>query len=378
MDAPKPNPITESKEEISLKKEYKYTLNEKDYLIQIGKINSDKLLIKIRELSSISNVFYENNFTLEKLQKLSKIFRYYDNIDETIENLYDIFEEKNYSIKIENNKLFLIIKLNKGIKGDENINIELFSKNFSLQNIVNNLCDEINSLKNKINNLQEKNKEFENEINFLSKKKKKKDEIIEKIDKWKNDIEKKEKEKKNRKNKIDSKIITKKEEIELLSNRIKKTGILKNKKISYKLIFRATRDGTLSTNFHQKCDGIGPTISIIQTNKGYKFGGYAEKPWNKSGGWIIDDENAFVFSLDHMKIYNAVKGSYKYYFGESYGPSFYSFWPRNDMFATSGNYVLKKDEANKYFFGFNSDYELNGGENEFVSIELEVFQIVLE
>ena len=78
-------------------------------------------------------------------------------------------------------------------------------------------------------------------------------------------------------------------------------------------------------HFHQKCDGIGPTISIIQTIKGYKFGGYADKNWSKEGGWIKDDENAFVFSLNHMKIYNPIKGKYKYYFGENYGPIFVLF-----------------------------------------------------
>ena len=124
---------------------------------------------------------------------------------------------------------------------------------------------------------------------------------------------------------------------------------------------------------------IGPTISIIKTIKGYKFGGYAEKNWSKEGNkWIYDDENAFVFSLDHMKIYNPIKGKEKYYFGENYGPNFYSFWPNKDMFATSGNYVLKRDTANQYFSGFMSDYELNGGEQYFTTQELEVFQIILK
>ena len=48
------------------------------------------------------------------------------------------------------------------------------------------------------------------------------------------------------------------------------------------------------------------------------------------------------------------------------------------MFATSGNNVLTKDEANKYFSGFMSDYELNGGEQYFTTQELEVFQIILK
>ena len=166
--------------------------------------------------------------------------------------------------------------------------------------------------------------------------------------------------------------------MQLIENRIKNNEIFKNKNIKYKLIFRGTRDGTQSIHFHQKCDGIGPTISINKTIKGYKFGGYAEKNWSKEGGWIYDDESAFVFSLDHMKIYNPIKGKEKYYFGEGYGPNFYAFWPRKDMFATSGNNVLTKNDANQYFAGFTSDYELNGGEKDFTTQELEVFQIIMK
>ena len=118
------------------------------------------------------------------------------------------------------------------------------------------------------------------------------------------------------------------------------------------------------------------TISVIKTTSGYKFGGYAEKAWKSEGSWITDDENAFVFSLNHMKIYNAVKGKCKYFFGKSYGPNFYSFWPQQDMFATSGNSVLGKNTANQYFSGFNSDYELNGGVKDFKTQELEVFQLM--
>ena len=46
------------------------------------------------------------------------------------------------------------------------------------------------------------------------------------------------------------------------------------------------------------------------------------------------------------------------------------------MFATSGNHFLLKDEANQYFSGFTSDCELNKGEKDFITQELEVFQII--
>ena len=121
------------------------------------------------------------------------------------------------------------------------------------------------------------------------------------------------------------------------------------------------------------------TISVIKTTTWYKFGRFDEKAWKSEGNnWIYDEENAFVFSLNHMKIYNAIKGKEKYYFGKGYGPTFCSFWPMENMFATSGNYVLDKNIANQYFSGFCYDYELNGGTREFITWELEVFQLIFK
>ena len=99
---------------------------------------------------------------------------------------------------------------------------------------------------------------------------------------------------------------------------------------------------------------------------------------NSKGDWITDDENAFVFSLNHMKIYNPVYGKEKYFCGGIYGPTFSGFYLYNNLFSESGNIVSNKKEANEYFSGFSSEYELNGGERNFITQELEVFQIVLD
>ena len=268
MEAPKPTSTPEEKNLIS-KKEYKFSINENDYLVQIG-TTSEQLIINVRQLSSASKTFYEGAFTLDQLQKLSKSFRYYDNTNELISNIYEIFEAKKYSINSENNNMQLTVKIPKGIYGEENIILALKPKSNSIEIVCENLCEEINILKNKV-------KELDKEIQLIKEENKKKDAVIEELVKWKRENDEKEKEEIDWKNKIDSKIITKKEELDLLSDRIQNTDILKKKKLTYKLIFRGTRDGTQSIHFHQKCDGIGPTISIIKTIKGYKFGGYAEK-----------------------------------------------------------------------------------------------------
>ena len=52
-------------------------------------------------------------------------------------------------------------------------------------------------------------------------------------------------------------------------------------------------------------------------------------------------------------------------------------WKKN-LFAKSSLNIQIKEDANKYFNYFNSDYEINVGENEFQAEEIEVFKIKIE
>ena len=64
---------------------------------------------------------------------------------------------------------------------------------------------------------------------------------------------------------IDSKIIEGMNEINFIYEQLKKITLFKYNNISFNLIFRATRDGKLSKNFHKKVDGIDKTFLIIKT-----------------------------------------------------------------------------------------------------------------
>ena len=149
----------------------------------------------------------------------------------------------------------------------------------------------------------------------------------------------------------------------------------KNKNLSYNLIFRGTKDGTLPSDFHNKVDGKDKTITIIETTKGLKFGGYIDKKWESSSKWIKDDEYCFIFSLSLMKIYNPMKGKDKYFFLSCFGQNFSVFGLENNLFNKSSLNIMTKEDDNNRFSGFTSDYELTGGENEFRVKELEVFQV---
>ena len=377
-------------------KEFKYPKNN-NYSILIGKSSENKLVIKIKNQSELKINFFQNIYNLEELKNLDKSFRSFDTIDEALSGFISILESNKYDLNIkENGKIFLILEIPKLGKGEEKVNIEMKKNLFSFQSICKNLIKKINNLDKQmsdlmkeINILKEENKKKDliiNELKEWKEENKRKYLIIDELKEWKDKIEKegkeKEKEEKEKEEKerikaiVDSKIIEKKEELDLLINRLRKNINFNN--ISFKLIFRGTEDGKYSKDFHRKCDRIGKTISIIKTIKGYKFGGYAEKPWSSDGyHWITDDEKAFVFSLNHMKVYNPVYGKYKYYWGKNSGPMFSSYFLHENMFLESGNYIDSKNTANKFFSGFSSDYELNGGERNFITQELEVFQIVL-
>ena len=382
MEAPKPiSLITPAKAENDLtlldKKEFKLSNEKVEYIVEIGKLSStENLGIKLKENISSIKVYYSNIFNLEELRNIHKSFRAFDNINEAVTYIQDIFEEKKVNIKIENGHIFLILKIHKIGKGEDLISIELNKKSLSLQELNENLSKEVSELKNKIELLEKENKNHKNEISKLNNKITSLDSKINELLNWKNTIEEKEKEKEILKSLINSKIITSKEELDFITNRLKQIDYFKNKNLSYKLVFRGTRDGRTPKIFHQKCDGTPKTITIIKTIKGLKFGGYIEKEWKNSGGWVYDDENCFIFSLDLHKIYNPVKGKNKYSFHNNCGPNFWVFGLQFDLFKRSSKNICKKDLANESFTYFEKDYEINGGEKEFQAEELEVFKII--
>ena len=70
---------------------------------------------------------------------------------------------------------------------------------------------------------------------------------------------------------------------------------------SMELIYRATRDGSTSKDFHKKCDNQGPTISLFKDERGNIFGGYASISWSGQG-LQKSAPDSFIFTLSN--IYN--------------------------------------------------------------------------
>ena len=72
------------------------------------------------------------------------------------------------------------------------------------------------------------------------------------------------------------------------------------------LIYRGTRDGSSSNDFHNKCDNKGESIILIKNDKDNIFGGYTSYPWGKDGNYHSAPDS-FLFTLTNIYNINPTK-----------------------------------------------------------------------
>ena len=368
--------------------------NSDDYNVKIAESQNKKSLIfQVFTKDHLSNYCYQVDYSLEDFQKLSKGFKMCESIDEILEIVKEIFNSKKAQIKIEKGKNKVIILLYIILLGgkEQEIQIELNQKNLDLNEINKELCNKVNILESDIKVIKKENINNIEKINNLEKEIKELKQWKEKYDSELQQLIKSKIQKANNNEfmkKIDSVIIKEKKEIEFLENRLKNNDpILMKKNITFKLLYRATKDGNSPESFHQKCDNIKGTLTIMKTSKGMRFGGYTECTWNADpkGGQNKKDNNGigFCYSLDLFKIYNNTNeagSTIRCY--EKEGPDFYGgdcymfdiYFPINSNTNIYTGYTVKNNSFGK----FEKDYEINNGESKFVLQELEIFQILYD
>ena len=150
MEAPTCKPEKDNKN-IDFKYEKKLLLENVNYLIKFGKLKDkeEELIIFVKEENVISSGYYQESFTLGNLQKLSRCFRMFDTIEETIDALKDVIEANKVSIKKDLDILNFIVKFNKAGKGEEEVNLKLPKNSLSIGKIIEGLIDQINEMKKK-------------------------------------------------------------------------------------------------------------------------------------------------------------------------------------------------------------------------------------
>lgn len=180
---------------------------------------------------------------------------------------------------------------------------------------------------------------------------------------------------------FDSSILTIRDQ-QILTNLI---GFQNNK--TFALIYRASQAGFDASVFHQRCDGITNTLTIVKETNGYVFGGFTSVAWQLNSGYIKDSE-AFIFTLLNpsntpLKLpIGSLQTGDAIYTHPNYGPTFGAghdltvYTDSNINTNSCVNVQTYVDKSKNEIQGANAGIFFKGGsDNLFRAIEVEVFKV---
>jgi hypothetical protein len=67
-------------------------------------------------------------------------------------------------------------------------------------------------------------------------------------------------------------------------------------KSSWKLLYRGSRDGFAASDFHNRCDNQGATITVVKSASGFVFGGVTGVAWTSKGG-NVNTTDVFLYGI---------------------------------------------------------------------------------
>jgi hypothetical protein len=152
---------------------------------------------------------------------------------------------------------------------------------------------------------------------------------------------------------------------------------------TWKLLYRGSRDGFRVSDFHGKCDNQSNTLTLIETTKGFIFGGFTPIPWDSSNGYKSDNSRkSFLFTLKNPnnispRKFELSNASNAIWSGSGYGPIFgngHDIRLYSDFTINTNNYTNVRT-------GYVNDTGIDGkqvltGANYFTVKEIEVFTII--
>ena len=319
-------------------------------------------------VNSISNY---SNFSTEECEDKIKILQdelnksrknleqYKININK-LENIINSLKAKNEQLSSENEKIKNILQ-----NQNSQIDVESLEKQF---------IDKQNQLQNEFELYR---KQKEEEIDLY---KSKNDQLMNEINIYKNEnqelkikveqISKSIYERRHKYRLIKGEIIQNNKELEFLTQRICRN----HKKITLNLLYKATVDSDKAQVFHLKCDSSPSSLVLIKSSNNKRFGGFTSCNWAGEGVDKID-ENAFIFSLDNLEIYDIISGENAIGCYPKYGPIFLGCQIRiyDNAFENGGTTFEKGLNYNT-----PENYILTGGEQKFGVEEIEVYGVEME
>ena len=331
------------------------------------------------------------------------------------ESEFDILSKKEEELKSEKNKLLSQKENIKKENDDLDKQIKEFNdKNKKSENDKKNEEKEINDKKDKIKEYEKKVNEIKEKIEQLNKKgkelKDKKEENDKEIKSLESKIEELEKELKiedkkddnqdknkeqnntneekkdnnkeekkeenNNTNKnneqpqpsnpelaarIDSKIIMEIKQLELLDK-------WWERKLKFKLLYRATEEKYSASEFHKKVDQYKNTIILIKDINNFIYGGFTTKTWD--GNKIFKtDKNSILFNLDKEKYYEVKDDTHAIFCDKDLLVVF------GDRDLVIGPNSIESNFPKCYGSTNDKNNDLTLGYNKLSPVELEVFQL---
>jgi len=343
-----------------IEKSFNIKIKEEKYIFKLISNKESNLIILVEPSDISKKAFFKYESSLDNLKSLKyKYFKTFDTINECIQDIYELISSKEakYVFILDENDNILKFNFSVSIGAKtENIEFKIKKCEMTEKEIISNLSEKVQTLTKRVEILEKENEQLKQNnlvTELLNEFKMMKEAFLIPYT-------------------IDSKIITNYSQVNLIKSGIKNT----DNKVIFKLLFRGTKDGQTVADFHKYCDGKPNTLSIMQTSKGYIFGGYNEKKWDSSSGCVADP-NAFIFSLDYMKIYKPKNGKTGYiHCASDHGPYFCGTIGMVSNYFSSNNHY-EQNVNNCYDGGEqNKNYELNHGEKNFYGREVEVFQVI--
>ena len=337
----------ELKEEVLDNQLYDFEILNKDgnkFKIKLENIN-DNMNISLHNISDITETEYKAEFNLDNLKEIHRSFKIYENVNEAIEYIFEMFQENLFEIKLNENNNFIEFTAHVGVKKIEKFKLNLLKYAVGIEQTLSLTCNKVEELEKEIKLTNKKIDRIEKLLNSY------KEENDEKLKIMMQDIKKIKISLYGDPNFNLGNLFFDNEEIKFIKNAI--SNRIGKIPIASKKIFSTKVNGDLITTFHGKCDHIKNTLIVIKISNGRRFGGFTNQTWDNSKDWK-DDKYAFVYSLNSKKVYEYKHDNKAIYCENSYGVYF-----GNEGEIVIGDHCLT--EKNSWTnIGKNTSYNYRG------------------
>lgn len=111
-------------------------------------------------------------------------------------------------------------------------------------------------------------------------------------------------------------------------------GLQKPAKIE--LLYRGSQNHFSALKFHEACDNIEDTLTLIKTEFGKTIAGFTHSPWNTRGNYASSGNGSFLMSLDLQVKMEPIRSDKAIFCHKDYGPTFGGGANGHDIFISDG------------------------------------------